>query len=127
MKRLLFWVIDCWRLVMDMRYNPLRHVKDPSIQMYIYLALFIMWSGYFGVLAWTYLEWVNYSITQSIFIHLGVLIPLFITNAIFAEAEKNGAKWYKDFRIQQDIEAMDKRLSRSNYEKRVRWDLDREA
>jgi|TARA_B100000035_G_scaffold189659_1_gene161931 hypothetical protein len=127
MKRLLFWVIDCWRLVMDMRYNPLRHVKDPSIQMYIYLALFIMWSGYFGVLAWTYLEWVNYSITQSIFIHLGVLIPLFITNAIFAEAEKNGAKWYKDFRLQQDIEAMDKRLSRSNYEKRVRWDLDREA
>tara|TARA_Y100000022_G_C13004881_1_gene264023 strand:- start:161 stop:421 length:261 start_codon:yes stop_codon:yes gene_type:complete len=86
-----------------------------------------MWSGYFGVLAWTYLEWVNYSITQSIFIHLGVLIPLFITNAIFAEAEKNGAKWYKDFRLQQDIEAMDKRLSRSNYEKRVRWDLDREA
>ena len=127
MKRLLFWVIDCWRLVRDMRYNPLRHVKDPSIQMYIYLALFIMWSGYFGVLAWTYLEWVNYSITQSIFIHLGVLIPLFITNAIFAEAEKNGAKWYKDFRLQQDIEAMDKRLSRSNYEKRVRWDLDREA
>lgn len=127
MKRLLFWVIDCWRLVMDMRYNPLRHVKDPSIQMYIYLALFIMWSGYFGVLAWTYLDWVNYSITQSIFIHLGVLIPLFITNAIFAEAEKNGAKWYKDFRLQQDIEAMDKRLSRSNYEKRVRWDLDREA
>ena len=127
MKRLLFWVIDCWRLVMDMRYNPLRHVRDPSIQMYIYLALFIMWSGYFGVLAWTYLEWVNYSITQSIFIHLGVLIPLFITNAIFAEAEKNGAKWYKDFRLQQDIEAMDKRLSRSNYEKRVRWDLDREA
>lgn len=127
MKRLLFWVIDCWRLVMDMRYNPLRHVKDPSIQMYIYLALFIMWSGYFGVLAWTYLEWVNYSITQSIFIHLGVLIPLFITNAIFAEAEKNGAKWYKDFRIQQEIEAMDKRLSRFNYEKRIRWDLDREA
>ena len=127
MKRLLFWVIDCWRLVMDMRYNPLRHVKDPSIQMYIYLALFIMWSGYFGVLAWTYLEWVNYSITQSIFIHLAVLIPLFVTNAIFAEAEKNGAKWYRSFRIQQEIEAMDKRLSQQNYEKRIKWDLDREA
>ena len=127
MKRLLFWVIDCWRVVMDMRYNPLRHIKDPSIQMYFYLALFIMWSGYFAVLAWTYLGWVDYSITYSIFIHLAVLIPLFVTNAIFAEAEKNGSKWYTSFRTQQDIEAMNKRLSQPNYEKRVKWDIDREA
>ena len=94
MKKLLFWIIDCWRVVMDLRYNPLRHIKDPSIQMYFYLALFIMWSGYFSVVAWTWLSWDNYSVVVSIAIHLAVLIPLFITNAIFAEAEKNGSKWY---------------------------------
>jgi len=127
MKRFLFWVVDCWNLVMDMRYNPLRHIADPSIQMYTYMALFVMWSGYFGVVAWSYLEWTNYSIVNSIIIHLAVLGPLFVTKTIFDEAEKNGAKWYKSFRIQQDIEAMDKRLKQRNYEKRIKWDLDREA
>ena len=53
MKKLVFFIIDCWRLVMDMRYNPLRYVKDPSIQMYLYLVLFVMWSGYFAVVAET--------------------------------------------------------------------------
>ena len=127
MKRLIFFIIDCWRLVMDMRYNPLRHVRDPSIQMYLYLALFVMWSGYFAVVAWTWIGWETYSVTWSIFIHIGVLAPLFITNAIFLEAEKNGDKWYTSFRTQQDIEAMNKRLRQPNYEKRIKWDLDKEA
>ena len=127
MKKLLFWIIDCWRVVMDLRYNPLRHIKDPSIQMYFYLALFIMWSGYFSVVAWTWLSWDNYSVVASIAIHLAVLIPLFITNAIFAEAEKNGSKWYTNSRTEQSIEAMDRRLSQQNYEKRIKWDIDKEA
>jgi hypothetical protein len=56
-----------------------------------------------------------------------VLIPLFITNAIFAEAEKNGSKWYTNYRTEQSIEAMDRRLSQQNYEKRIKWDIDKEA
>ena len=47
-RRLIWWVIDCWRIIMDNRYNPLRHIADPSIQSYFTLALFIMWSGYFA-------------------------------------------------------------------------------
>ena len=127
MKKLLFWIIDCWRVVMDLRYNPLRHIKDPSIQMYFYLALFVMWSGYFSVVAWTWLSWDNYNVVGSIIIHLAVLIPLFITNSIFAEAEKNGSKWYTNYRTEQSIEAMNNRLSKTNYEKRIKWDIDREA
>ena len=46
-----FFVIDSWRVVMDNRYSPLRHIHDPSIQGYFTMALFIMWSGYFGVVA----------------------------------------------------------------------------
>tara|TARA_B100001287_G_C22493776_1_gene440233 strand:+ start:174 stop:434 length:261 start_codon:yes stop_codon:yes gene_type:complete len=86
-----------------------------------------MWSGYFAVVAWTWIGWETYSVTWSIFIHLAVLAPLFVTNAIFMEAEKNGDKWYTSFRVKQDIEAMDKRLKQQNYEKRIKWDIDKEA
>ena len=127
MKKLIFWIIDCWRLVMDLRYNPLRHIKDPSIQMYFYLALFVMWSGYFSVVAWTWLSWENYSVVASVGIHLAVLIPLFVTNAVFMEAEKNGANWYTSYRTQQNMERMNDKLKRPNYEKRIKWDIDNEA
>ena len=95
-KKLLIFVLDCWRLVMDNRFNPLRHIKDPSIQSYFTLVLFIMWSAYFSIVAWTYVGWTNYDIVWSIWIHMGVVIPIMITNVVFREAEQNGAKWYKE-------------------------------
>ena len=127
LKRLLFWVIDCWRVVMDNRYNPLRHIHDPSIQSYFTLALFIMWSCYFGVVALHWINWIGYSIVWSIIIHLAVLIPLMITNYIFKEAERNGGNWVSAYRAQQEQEQFKKKLSASNYEKRIKWDIDREA
>tara|TARA_B100000927_G_C16462958_1_gene468599 strand:+ start:1990 stop:2328 length:339 start_codon:yes stop_codon:yes gene_type:complete len=96
-KRLIWFVIDSWRVVMDNRYNPLRYIADPSIQAYFTMALFIMWSAYFGIIAWTWLEWQNYSIVSSIWIHLSIVIPILITNLVFREAEKNGAKWHGDW------------------------------
>ena len=121
------WVVDCWRLVMDNRYNPLKYIPDPSLQSYFTLVLFVMWSVYFGFLAIFYMGWIGYNIVLSIIIHLMVLIPVMFTNAVFMDAERNGARWLKKIRTQQDIEAMDKRLKRRNYEKRIKWDLDREA
>ena len=96
-KRLIMFVVFSWRSVMDNRYNPLRHIHDPSIQAYFTLALFIMWSSYFGIVAWTWMDWKSYSIVYSIWIHIGVIIPIMITNLVFREAEQNGAKWYKDW------------------------------
>jgi hypothetical protein len=93
LKRLIFWVINCWRIIMDNRYNPLRHIKDPSIQGYFTMALFVMWSCYFGVVALHYMNWIGYSIIWSIIIHMAVLIPVMVTNAVFEQAEKNGANW----------------------------------
>ena len=121
------WVVDCWRLVMDNRYNPLKYIPDPSLQSYFTLVLFVMWSVYFGFLAIFYMGWIGYNIILSIIIHLMVLVPVMFTNAVFMDAERNGARWLKKIRTQQDIEAMDKRLKRRNYEKRIKWDLDREA
>ena len=96
-KKLIWWIVDCWRVVMDARYNPLRHIGDPSIQSYFTLALFIVWSGYFAIIAWTYIGWESYSIVWSIWLHMGVVIPIMITNAVFMEAEKIGAKWHGDW------------------------------
>jgi len=94
-KKIIWFVIDCWRLIMDNRYNPLRHIGDPSIQAYFTMALFIMWSAYFGIVAWVWIGWENYSIVSSIWVHLAVIIPIILTNLTFREAEANGAKWYK--------------------------------
>ena len=104
-KDILFFVVDCWRLIMDNRYNPLRYIADPSIQAYFTLALFIMWSGYFGVVAAYYMEWLGYSIVTSIWVHLAVVIPIMITNAVFREAEKSGSVWVKDYRQAQKVKA----------------------
>ena len=87
------FVIDSWRVVMDSRYNPLKYIPDPSIQFYFTLVLFIMWSAYFGIVAWLWIGWENYSIVASIWIHLSVVIPIGITNLVFKEAEQNGSRW----------------------------------
>ena len=60
-RKLIMFTVDCWRLVMDNRFNPLRHIADPSIQAYFTMVLFIMWSAYFALLAWTYIGWDSYS------------------------------------------------------------------
>lgn len=98
LKRAIIFVVDSWRLVMDVRYNPLRYVKDPSLQMYFTLALFTMWSAYFGFVASDYLGWVDYSTLTSIIIHLAVVIPIAFTNAVFTDAERDGSKWLREWR-----------------------------
>tara|TARA_Y100001937_G_scaffold128784_1_gene207986 strand:- start:10960 stop:11286 length:327 start_codon:yes stop_codon:yes gene_type:complete len=98
----ILWALDCWRVVMDNRYNPLRFIPEPSLQMYFTLVLFTLWSVYFGFLASFYMGWLGYDIVLSILIHLAVLIPIFFTNAVFMDAERNGSRWVKNWRKEQD-------------------------
>ena len=91
----IMFTVRSWRNVMDIRYNPLKHIPDPSLQLYFTLVLFTMWSVYFGFLASFYFGWVNYNIVTSIIIHLAILIPAGFTNAVFIDAERDGAKWLK--------------------------------
>ncbi len=97
-KKFILWVVDSWRLVMDARYNPLKYIPDPSLQTYFMLVLFTMWSVYFGFLATYYIGWLGYSTVTSIIVHVCVLLPLAFTNAIFVDAERDGAQWVKDWR-----------------------------
>ena len=97
-KKLITFVIFSWQSTMDSRYSPLHYIKDPSLQVYFTMALFIMWSAYFGIVAWVWLEWQNYSIIWSIWIHLSVVVPISVTNIVFREAENNGAKWLHNWK-----------------------------
>ena len=98
MKKFIMWVVDCWRLVMDNRYNPLRYIPDPSLQLYFTLVLFTIWSVYFGFLASYYMGWLGYDIVTSIIVHIAVVLPIGFTNAVFIDAERDGHKWLKDWR-----------------------------
>ena len=101
-KKLVLFIVDSWRLVMNVKYNPLKYIPDPSLQTYFMLVLFTVWSVYFGFVATYYLGWLGYSVITSIIVHLGVFIPLFFTNAVFLDAERDGAQWLKKIRREQE-------------------------
>jgi hypothetical protein len=101
MKNFILWVVDSWRSIMDARYNPLKYIPDPSLQTYFMLVLFTMWSVYFGMVASYYMGWLGYSIVTSIIVHVGVLLPLSFTNAVFLDAERDNAPWLIEWRKQQ--------------------------
>ena len=39
-RRTVFSLVNGWRRVMDVRYNPLKYVSEPSLQTYFMLVLF---------------------------------------------------------------------------------------
>jgi len=82
-------VAEMYRIVMDLRFNPLRFIPDPVLQGYLLMALFVMWCGFFGLIAIFYLGWLGYSIPLSIAVHLALIVPTIITNAVFLDAERN--------------------------------------
>ncbi len=81
-------IVDMYRSVMDLRFNPLRFIPDPVLQGYLLMALFVMWSAFFGLIAIYYMGWVGYSIPVSIGVHLSLIVPTIITNAVFLDAER---------------------------------------
>jgi hypothetical protein len=82
-------VVKMYRVVMDLRYNPLRFIPDPVMQGYLLMALFVMWSAFFGIIAIYYMGWLGYSIPVSIGVHLALVVPTIITNAVFLMAEED--------------------------------------
>ena len=94
-------LVNGWRRVMDVRYNPLKYIPDPSLQTYFMLVLFTVWSVFFGFLAANYLGFFNYNTVISIFIHVAVILPLAFTNAIFIDAERDGEQWLKEWKEEQ--------------------------
>ena len=110
---------------MDVRYNPLKYIPDPSLQTYFMLVLFTIWSVFFGFLAANYLGFFNYNTVASIVIHISILLPLAFTNAIFVDAERDGHKWLKEWKEEQNrYTIVANRLKKSNL---TIWNPNREA
>jgi len=80
-------IVEIYRVIMDLRYNPLRYIPDPILQGYLLMALFVMWCLFFGLIAIYHMGWLGYSIPLSIAIHLSLIVPAIITNAVFLAAE----------------------------------------
>ena len=79
------------------------------------LVLFTVWSVWFGLVATTYLGWYGYNIVASIVIHCAILLPLAFTNAIFVDAERDGHKWLKEWKAEQNRwTIVTNRLKKSN-------------
>ena len=124
-RRTVMKLVSGWRRVMDVRYNPLRHIPDPSLQTYFMLVLFTIWSVFFGFLAANYLGLFNYNTVASIAIHVAVILPLAFTNAVFVDAERDGATWLKEWKEEQSrYKLVANRLKTKNL---VIWDPNKES
>ena len=100
-RRIVMSLVSGYRRVMDVKYNPLKHIPDPSLQAYFMLVLFTVWSVFFGFLAANYLGFFNYNTVASIIVHVSILAPLAFTNAIFIDAERDGTGWLKEWKEEQ--------------------------
>ena len=124
-RRTVMKLVSGWRRVMDVRYNPLRNIPDPSLQTYFMLVLFTIWSVFFGFLAANYLGLFNYNTVASIAIHVAVILPLAFTNAVFVDAERDGATWLKEWKEEQSrYKLVVNRLKTKNL---VIWDPNKES
>jgi len=123
-RRSVMFVVDSWRAVMDVRFNPLKHI-DPSLQTYFMLVLFTIWSISFGLIAIFWLGYIGYSIPTSILVHAAIIIPIAFTNAVFVDAERDGKNWIKEWREEQSrYKLLVNRLKTKNL---VIWDPNKEA
>ena len=93
--------VNGWRRVMDVRYNP-KVYTDSVPQTYFMLVLFVAWSIFLGLFAANYLGWFGYNIVASIIILISILLPLAFTNAILIDAERDGHKWLKEWKEEQN-------------------------
>ena len=84
-----FAVYDLYRFFFDLKINPLRHIPNELVQFILMFYLSVMWTVVFTF--WAGYTW-KYGI-YSVGGHLMVLCALFITVAIFNDAEKNGHLW----------------------------------
>lgn len=124
-RRVVITVVFIWRRIMNVKFNPLKYVPDPSLQAYFMLVLFTLWSVSFGLIATYYLGWLGYSIVTSMVVHLSILVPIMVTNAVFVDAERTGEKWLEEWKQERSrFSLLANRLKSKNL---VRWGLNKEA
>ena len=118
-------MVYIWRRVMDVKFNPLKYIPDASLQAYFMVVLFSLWSVSFGFIATYYIGWLGYSTLTSLAVHLSILVPIVVTNAVFVDAERTGEKWLEEWKEERSRYALvANRLKAKNM---VPWELNKEA
>ena len=113
------------RRVMNVKFNPLKYIPDASLQAYFMVVLFSLWSVSFGFIATYYIGWLGYSTITSLAVHLSILVPIVVTNAVFVDAERTGEKWLEEWKEERSRYALvANRLKAKNM---VPWELNKEA
>jgi len=124
-RRFTMFMVYVWRRVMDVRFNPLKYIPDARLQAYFMIVLFTIWSVSFGFIASYHLGWIGYSTITSLVVHLSVIIPMMITNAVFVDAERTGAQWLEEWKAEQSLYALfTNRLKAKNLS---RWKIQKKA
>ena len=124
-RRSVMLAVHLWRRVMNVKFNPLKYIPDNTLQSYFMLVLFTIWSVTFGFIATYYIGWLGYSTATSVVVHLTILIPIMITNAVFIDAERTGDQWLEEWKAEQSkYKLFTNRLKMKNM---VRWKTDTEA
>ena len=57
-KRFFYWVDECWNNVMNAKYNPLRFIPDPSIN--LTLCWYCLPCGVLTLVLWLSFIWVGW-------------------------------------------------------------------
>ena len=96
MKKMGLWIYDAYQYLFDSRRNPLRHIPDPTSRMFIMTILAFMWSGAFSV----YLGSIIY-FGVSVAAHIVLILMVFLTVAVFYDAERNQSSWLLRLRREQ--------------------------
>jgi hypothetical protein len=118
-------MVYIWRRVMNVKFNPLKYIPDASLQAYFMVVLFSLWSVSFGFIATYYIGWLGYSTLTSLAVHLSILVPIVVTNAVFVDAERTGEKWLEEWKEERSRYALlANRLKAKNM---VPWELNKEA
>ncbi|GIS25439.1 MAG: hypothetical protein CM15mP126_6820 [Gammaproteobacteria bacterium] len=74
-RRSVMGLVSGWRRVMDVRYNPLKYIPDPSLKNLFYACVVYSMEHILWVFAANYLGWFGYNTVVSIVIHFSVLFP----------------------------------------------------
>jgi len=124
-RRTAMLMVYTWRRVMNVKFNPLKYIPDASLQAYFMVVLFSLWSVSFGFIATYYIGWLGYSTITSLAVHLSILVPIVVTNAVFVDAERTGEKWLEEWKEERSRYALvANRLKAKNM---VPWELNKEA
>ena len=120
MKNKLMWFYYSWDSIMNLKYNPIGYIREPSLQAYFMTVLSIIWTLVFC----TYIAgWLN--VMPLIVGHVLFIFATFFTYAVFEDARRDGKAWFQNW---DEKYTLSRAFRNRNKEKNAcRWDLEIEA